>query len=469
MPSFTNPWLLLLAPPLVFLTWKIGRQSFAEGGIARHRFWFFLRSLILLILVSALAGLHWKTPVQRKQVMFVMDVSASISAAQRERSLQWMNQSLRKLKLPDQTGIVLFGSGAAIERFPGTPRMIERPESSVDDSATNLQEAIRLAEAAFAPGYQKNIVILSDGNENTGDSSEVIRTARERGTIFQALYLKPADLPEASVESVRIPEQIGLKQNFDLDVVLSSNRDTPSIVQVYRNGALIQEGSLQLTKNKKELIRLPQKLSESGMYRYEIKLKPSEDYQSANNSREVWVAVQGPPKLLLADANPEELEPLSSALRNRGFQTQLTGISGFPITIQDMLQYQAIFLRNIPAPNLQRQMPLLKQYVHDFGGGFIMLGGRGSFGPGGYYHTPVEEILPVRMDLQNKKYLADVAMVIVIDKSGSMTFAERGRQKIDLADEGGARVVSLLKDTDQFGAIAVDSVPKWAFELQKLN
>ncbi|MCR6679753.1 VWA domain-containing protein, partial [Escherichia marmotae] len=75
----------------------------------------------------------------------------------------------------------------------------------------------------------------------------------------------------------------------------------------------------------------------------------------------------------------------------------------------------------------------------------------------------------VRMDLINKKYLADVAMVIVIDKSGSMSFAERGRQKIDLADEGGARIVSLLKDSDQLGALAVDSVPKWAFELQHLN
>ena len=240
-------------------------------------------------------------------------------------------------------------------------------------------------------------------------------------------------------------------------------------MQVYRNGALIQEGTLQLNKDEKELIRLPQKITEPGVYRYEIRLKPKEDYQSGNNTKEVWIAVQGPPRILLADTNPQDLKPLSQALTNRGFQINLTDVSGLPLSMEEMLQYQAIFVRNIAASNLQRQMPMIKQYVHDFGGGFVMLGGRSSFGPGGYYKTPIEETLPVRMDLINKKYLADVAMVIVIDKSGSMSFANRGRQKIDLADEGGARIVSLLKDTDQLGALAVDSVPKWAFALQHLN
>lgn len=469
MPSFSYPLWLLLAPPLLFLVWKISRNSYAEGSIWRHRFWLILRSIIVLILVSALAGLNWKTPVRRKQVLFLLDNSASLSTEQKQRALQWINHTIQKLKTPDQTGIVLFGAGASVEQFPENPRMVERLESRVDDSQTNIQEGVRLSEALFAPGYQKNIVLLTDGNETNGNAIQAIAEARARGINFQALYLQPGEHPEAAIEGVRVPAQIGLKQNFALDVLISSNRTNPSIVQVYRNGALIQEGTLQLNKEQKELIRLPQKITEPGVYRYEIRLKPKEDYQSGNNTKEVWVAVQGPPRILLVDSNPRDLKPLSDALMNRGFQTNLTDAAGLPLSMQEMLQYQAIFLRNIAASNLQRQMPMIKQYVHDFGGGFVMLGGRSSFGPGGFYKTPIEETLPVRMDLVNKKYLADVAMVIVIDKSGSMSFAERGRQKIDLADEGGARIVSLLKDSDQLGALAVDSVPKWAFELQHLN
>lgn len=469
MPSFSYPLWLLLAPPLLFLVWKISRNSYAEGSIWRHRFWLILRSIIVLILVSALAGLNWKTPVRRKQVLFLLDNSASLSTEQKQRALQWINHTIQKLKTPDQTGIVLFGAGASVEQFPENPRMVERLESRVDDSQTNIQEGVRLSEALFAPGYQKNIVLLTDGNETNGNAIQAIAEARARGINFQALYLQPGEHPEAAIEGVRVPAQIGLKQNFALDVLISSNRTNPSIVQVYRNGALIQEGTLQLNKEQKELIRLPQKITEPGVYRYEIRLKPKEDYQSGNNTKEVWVAVQGPPRILLVDSNPRDLKPLSDALMNRGFQTNLTDAAGLPLSMQEMLQYQAIFLRNIAASNLQRQMPMIKQYVHDFGGGFVMLGGKSSFGPGGFYKTPIEETLPVRMDLVNKKYLADVAMVIVIDKSGSMSFAERGRQKIDLADEGGARIVSLLKDSDQLGALAVDSVPKWAFELQHLN
>src|SRR3990172_10361134 len=50
-----------------------------------------------------------------------------------------------------------------------------------------------------------------------------------------------------------------------------------------------------------------------------------------------------------------------------------------------------------------------------------------------------------------------------------MSYTDRGRQKIDLADEGGARVATLLKKTDQLGVLAVDSVPKWVYSLQRLR
>ena len=45
----------------------------------------------------------------------------------------------------------------------------------------------------------------------------------------------------------------------------------------------------------------------------------------------------------------------------------------------------------------KRQMELVRTYVRDHGGGLVMLGGEESFGVGGYYHTPVEEALPVTM------------------------------------------------------------------------
>ncbi len=82
-------------------------------------------------------------------------------------------------------------------------------------------------------------------------------------------------------------------------------------------------------------------------------------------------------------------------------------------------------LSNVPATSMStRQMEVARTYVQDLGGGLIMLGGDQSFGLGGYYKTTLEEILPVRSDFEKEKEKPSLAMVLVIDKSGSMGGAE---------------------------------------------
>ena len=68
-----------------------------------------------------------------------------------------------------------------------------------------------------------------------------------------------------------------------------------------------------------------------------------------------------------------------------------------------------------------------------------MIGGDNSFGAGGYYQTPIEEALPVTMDMKKQKQLPSLALVIVIDVSGSMSATEDGVMKIRLAAEAADR------------------------------
>ncbi len=469
MVHFAQPLWLLAAPFLLYLIWRMQRESFAEGSKARMRFWLVLRSVILLLILAALAGLQTRKSIRQNQTIFLLDVSDSISAEQKQHAIAWMNRAIQRIRPPDQTGVIVFGSNAAVERFPRSPFPLDGIESSVKGTATNLERGAKLAEALFAENYKKSLILISDGEENAGTAEEQFRSLRNHGVLTQALFLEPSSHPEAMIEEVRFPEEVNLKEPFSLEVVTSSNQKMPALLQVFRNGLLLQEASIELKQESKNLVRLPQKIAEPGTYRYEVRLQPAGDYRLENNSRSGWISVEGPPRILIVDKMPEEEQPLKQALQGRGFQVDVKPAQFFPLTLEEMLLYQAILIRNIPASYIHNQMPLLQQYVHDFGGGFAMLGGEQSFGPGGYHQTPVETILPVRMDLINKKYLADVAMVIVIDKSGSMSYAERGKQKIDLADEGGSRVASMLKQSDQLGVLAVDSVPKWAFPLQKLS
>ncbi len=469
MPFFSDPVWLLPALPAIYLLWRIKGSSFVPGSPAKHNFWFVFRCLILTLVFFALAGFQFSRQVRRNQILFLIDASDSIAPEQKERALQFVNKAVHSIKAPDEVGIIVFGTNAEVERFPGRVYPASAIESKIDGSGTNLENAFRLADAVLAESYQKNIVLLSDGQENLGHAQNTVNLFRKKGGSLQAHYLQPVDRVEAQVESVRVPSEIRLKEPFTIDVVAAGNRSMPALIQIFQNGSLIQEGTIVLDGSKKSVLRIPQKILAPGIYRYEVRIKPEQDFQIENNSQQAWISVSGPPRILLVDEKPEDLSALAEALQNRGFSVDLKEGRYFPLSLEELLLYQAVFIRNVPSNRIHDRMPMIKQYVHEFGGGFAMLGGEKSFGPGGYYQTPVESTLPVRMDLVNKKYLADVAMVIVIDKSGSMSFTDRGRQKIDLADEGGARVASLLKESDRLGVLAVDSVPKWAFPVQRLG
>ena len=54
------------------------------------------------------------------------------------------------------------------------------------------------------------------------------------------------------------------------------------------------------------------------------------------------------------------------------------------------------------------------------GGGSSWSAGRAAYGAGGYTDTPLEETLPVDMGVRDREKQPDVALVVVIDKSGSM-------------------------------------------------
>lgn len=469
MAWFSDPIWLLLLPPGWYLLWRIQKVSYADAGRVLRALWLAVRVLVFTTIVLTLAGLKLRAFADQKQVVFLVDVSASVSPERRDEALRWVNAVMSRLHDPNQAGVVVFGADAAVERFPSSPRPLQKIESRIDVSATNIENGARLAAALFASDYQKHLVLITDGMENAGNAREYLGKLIGQGISVQELRIPVTDRAEATIESVRVPDTLTLKENFNLEVVASSNRENNALLQVYRNGDLLQEASVTLRPGAKTMLRLPEVLESPGVYRYQVKLQPANDTSPENNTGDAWVTVAGPPAILLVDEEPRQLSALAEALQQRGFSVSVKSPALFPFGLGDMLLYRAILVRNVPASSIQQQMPLLKQYVHDFGGGFAMIGGIHSFGPGGYFKTPVEELLPVNMTLVSEKFLPEIAMVLVIDKSGSMSFADRGRQKIDLADEGASRVASLLRRKDQLGVLAVDSVPKWVQPLATLR
>jgi hypothetical protein len=100
----------------------------------------------------------------------------------------------------------------------------------------------------------------------------------------------------------------------------------------------------------------------------------------------------------------------------------------------------------------------------------MMTGGRRAYGPGGYFKSPLEPVLPVSMELRQEHRKLALAMVVAMDRSGSMTApVGGGRTKMDLANLAAAQALDMLTPMDEFGVVAVDSVSHIIADLQKVD
>jgi uncharacterized membrane protein len=101
---------------------------------------------------------------------------------------------------------------------------------------------------------------------------------------------------------------------------------------------------------------------------------------------------------------------------------------------------------------------MAEYYRQRSGAGLMLTGGKHSYGSGGYFKSPLEPLLPVSMELRQEHRKLSLAIVVAMDRSGSMAASVAGgRVKMDLANLAAVQVLDLLAPTDEFGVVAVDS------------
>jgi uncharacterized membrane protein len=132
-----------------------------------------------------------------------------------------------------------------------------------------------------------------------------------------------------------------------------------------------------------------------------------------------------------------------------------------PHDLAGLLAFRAVILENVPASQVGPQaLAALARFATDVGGGLLLTGGPGSYGVGGYFKSVLDGYLPVSMEVKNEHRKLSLAMVVVLDRSGSMALpAGDGRTKMDLANLGTCAAIETLGPFDEVGVIAVDSAP----------
>jgi uncharacterized membrane protein len=171
------------------------------------------------------------------------------------------------------------------------------------------------------------------------------------------------------------------------------------------------------------------------------------------------VRVRGKRPILLVTGNKES--GLGKVLRGAGLNVEVKLPHEVEFSLRELNGYCGIILENITASSIGGTgMATIAQLVRKSGTGLMITGGDNSYGLGGYYKSPLEDILPVSMELRREHRKLSMAIVLVLDRSGSMTAgAGAGRTKMDLANIASVEVLNILTQMDSIGVIAVDSAP----------
>jgi Ca-activated chloride channel family protein len=474
--AFADPaWLLLAIPAVVVvvLGWLAASRTLSRG---RRIASLVIRLTLVAALVASLAGARLTLPADRLSVVFLVDASASMVEATSEELVDYARAAVRRMPEGDLAGVVAFGANALVDRLPSEVDELQRPGSQPVVGATDIAAAVRLATAIAPAGTQQRIVLLSDGNDTSGRAEQAIVTAAQNGVRLDVVLPDDQAYAEALVDGVDAPPGARVGETVDVDVRVRATVQTRATLRLLADGAVVASREVDLAAGS-ETFRFAVTADEPGFHVFRAVLEPEVDRFAENNAADAYVLVTGEPQVLVATDDASRAADFVDALSTSRLEVSVVPAGGVPSSIATLAGYDAVVLDNVSRAQLgEAAMASLQVYVRDLGKGLVMIGGRESFGAGGYLDSPMEQTLPVYMMVRDRERTPDVAMVAVVDKSGSMADCHctgdsrdnanpsgtRGFEKVDIAKEAILRAAEALSPTDQLGVVAFDNNAHWA-------
>ena len=422
-----------------------------------------VRALLLACLVLALSGVRFPRESRRLAVAFLLDRSASVAPEAEQAGRAYLRAALAGRRAGDEATVLGFAKNVAVLKLDEVRSDAPLPLQP-DRDATDIGKALAHAAAVFPEGCVKRLVLLSDGRDTAGRASEAVQALRTSGVELDTVPLRNPFRPEALVERLEIPAVLREGEPFDAVAVVQSNVEMGCSVRLFAGGFVAATQTVRLKPGGNPVL-FRNLRPEKGRSVYLVEISPEQDTVAENNRARATATQRGQASVLIVDPAPDKMQPLAGALKAAHIDAQVRPPEGLPSTMEDLQAFDALILSDVSAVQpgggvaslTGDRMRLYLQWVRDFGGGLVMLGGDKSFGLGGFAGTPLEKLLPVRMDHNDVAESPVVAVTIVLDSSGSMSAQVAGQTKMSLANQGAALALDVLQPKDLLGVMAVDT------------
>ena len=460
--SAPRAFLLLLALPWI---WWLHATGFSGLSGLRYQLALLVRFCVVGVFAVLLADPRAVQKSRALSVVYALDVSDSMGEVATDRALSYIARTAAEKPEGDAAGLVVFGREAGVELPPRPTFPLEAINCRVSRDATSLEKGLSLAAAVLPDENQGRIVLISDGTQTEGDYASVLDDLNARRIAVDVMPIEYDYADEVWLSKLELPRHVRLGETYEATVVLSSLRAGTGTLVLRENGEAIGTQPVQFRPGKNRFV-LPIYLRDPGYYEYvaTIEVPKDRDGWLRNNTAINYLYLKGEGKVLLvtdAEGDPREWQHLDRALREGKRLTECQVAYEFPRDPMSLMPYDCVVFVNVPADAFDVvQLQALRDAVYHQGTGFLMIGGKNSFGPGGYHRSAIEEALPVTMDITQRKVLPKGALAIILH---TCEFPEGNTWGKRIAREA----VRVLGGEDEVGILAYgyQGGESWLFEL----
>lgn len=456
--TLTPLWLLLAVAAISILAW---RRSLVDRSPTKKWIAHALRALGLICVILAICRPYLLTPSDRLHLVHLIDISESMDPDAIRSAATEIESAQSKLNASDRSSTLAFGSQISTTKPADLRQLADAAAEGTADAslrnATALPEALLGSRLIFDGEMARRLVVFSDGTPTTPGTADAIATLRDEGIDVRFRRATGLKKPEAAVIALEPATTVAFRGEIvRMRLTLRANEKMNATARILQRGVAVASTPVQLTPDEDLDVNFDVLMNASGESRWEAELLPERDWFPVNNRAATTITVKGEPRILVLHRDEKQMRPLARAMKKQGLDLEIRGERGLPDTMPELLAFDALVLADVPATSLTlRQMQLVRRYVSDFGGGIAMLGSENSFGLGGYYRTPIEEALPLTSRYEKEKQKPSLAMVLVIDKSGSMNGTP-----IQLARASAKAAAELLSAQDQIAVVGFDGSPR---------
>ncbi len=441
---FAKPFFLwlLLALPLLWFRFRDRRLVVLLA-----------RSLILALVILTLAEPQLASEESRNQErIFAYDVSDSIPTSMRD----WMKNSARPVPTPSRHDRVFVFGSAPVETN-NWKEALDGDRAKNAGAAPEKTSLENLFNALLAlPAAARSLYLFTDGWENQGNVERLLPAVAAAGIkIYPILPSGRPAIANVAITKLLAPTQGNSGESLNVKVVLDNQNDRPV------------EGTLAFTRNGQALKSQPVKLNpgsqtftfqttpgDGTLTSFQASFSPRDkqtDRYPADNHAVAWVSSRAKTKVLLINGQSGAGRHLEEIIKRQGLEVTVRR----PESAPPPAGYKIVIFNNAERDRFASgYLASIERHTAQ-GNGFIMLGADASFAPTSYRQTPIETILPVEPKEPPKREEKNRAIVLVIDKSGSM----RDDNRIIYAKEAAKAVARQLHDIDLLGVVGFDDSP----------